>query len=192
MSDFQQSDHAKRKQGLTRRQFLTYSLGGTGAFMAAVMAAPMVVSAFDPLRRGAGNAFVNTQHKLSDFNRQLPSLITYKAYRNDGWNSAQVPALTWVILQEDGAPLAMSPICTHLGCQVNGTLSTDGKPMSSQDGSWWFHCPCHGSKYTKYGVNSPDSPAPRPLDVHRVKVDETGYLWLGPLQQRNRAGQVIS
>ncbi|MCL6592611.1 MAG: Rieske 2Fe-2S domain-containing protein [Alicyclobacillus sp.] len=160
--------------------------------MAAVIGAPMVVSGFDPLRRGGATTFVNTGHKVTDFNTQLPQLIEFKAHRDDGWNSADIPSRAWVILQTPQTPLAMSPICTHLGCQVNGTLGPDGKPEPSQDGPWWFHCPCHGSKYDKYGINSPDSPAPRPLDVYKAKVDDTGYLWLGPLQQRNRSGQVIS
>ncbi|MBX5437852.1 MAG: Rieske 2Fe-2S domain-containing protein [Alicyclobacillaceae bacterium] len=159
--------------------------------MATVVASPLIVSTFDPLRRLGANAFANTHHKVTDFSRQLPTLIEYTVHRDDGWNSADVAARTWVILLPDGTPLAMSPICTHLGCQVNGTLGPDGKPAPSQDGPWWFHCPCHGSKYTKYGINSPDSPAPRPLDVHKVRVDDAGYLWLGPLQQRNRSGQVI-
>jgi menaquinol-cytochrome c reductase iron-sulfur subunit len=191
LTDFQGQDAVQSRPGLSRRQFLTYALGGTGAFMASVIVAPMAVSAFDPLRRGGATAFVNTKHHVSDFNRQLPSLIEYLAHREDAWNSADIPARTWVILQEDGTPLAMSPICTHLGCQVNGTLGADNKPAPSQDGPWWFHCPCHGSRYTKYGVNSPDSPAPRPLDVHKVRVDGDGYVWLGALQQRNRSGQVI-
>jgi menaquinol-cytochrome c reductase iron-sulfur subunit len=192
MTDFHQQDSQDNKPDLSRRQFLTYALGGTGAFMAAVITAPLVVETFDPLRRGAGSAFVDSKHKVSDFNKQIPALIEFAAHRDDAWNSADIPARAWVIQQPDGTCLAMSPICTHLGCQVNGTLGSNGKPEPSQDGQWWFHCPCHGSKYTVYGVNSPDSPAPRPLDVHKVKVDESGNLWLGPLQQRNRSGQVIS
>jgi len=192
LSDVQENTGAGDSRALTRRQFLTYALGGTGAFMGSVIGAPLIVEAFDPIRRGSASAYYQTKHKVSDFNKQLPSLIEYQVHRDDGWNSADIPARTWVILKADGSVLAMSPICTHLGCQVNGTLASNGKPEPSQDGPWWFHCPCHGSKYTKYGVNSPDSPAPRPLDVHKVKVDDTGDVWLGPLQQRNRSGQVIS
>ncbi|SFV00918.1 ubiquinol-cytochrome c reductase iron-sulfur subunit [Alicyclobacillus macrosporangiidus] len=192
MSDFHERASREQQPGLSRRQFLTYALGGTGAFMASLVAVPFVVETFDPIRRGGANAFVNSGHKVSEFNKTLPQLVEFRAHRDDGWNSADIPSRAWVILQEDGSPLAMSPICTHLGCQVNGTLGPDGKPEPSQDGQWWFHCPCHGSKYTVYGIQSPGSPAPRPLDVHKVKVDEAGYLYLGPLQQRNSAGQVIS
>lgn len=192
MSDFPDHEPLDTQTGWSRRQFLTYSLGGTGAFMASLVAAPLVVQVIDPLRRGGAGTFVNTQHTVSDLNTQLPSLVEFQAHRDDAWNSADIPARAWVIKHPGGSYLAMSPICTHLGCQVNGTLGTNGKPSPSQDGPWWFHCPCHGSKYTRYGINSPDSPAPRPLDVHKVKVDESGNLWLGPLQQRNRTGQVIS
>jgi nitrite reductase/ring-hydroxylating ferredoxin subunit len=45
--------------------------------------------------------------------------------------------------------IALSPICTHLGCRVR----------KARDG---FECPCHGSRYDLYGqvVNGP---AARPL-----------------------------
>lgn len=192
LADIHDNELRDSDLSLNRRQFLTYALGGTGAFMAGIIGVPMVIEAFDPVRRSAGNAFFNTKHNVNMFNKQLPSLVDFSAHRDDGWNSADIPARAWVIQKPDNTFLAMSPICTHLGCQVNGSLGSNGKPEPSQDGQWWFHCPCHGSKYTVYGVNSPDSPAPRPLDAYKVKVDDSGNLWLGPLQQRNRSGQVIS
>jgi len=188
MSDEEQNGTGKKSgEGLSRRQFLSYALGGTGAFMGAAMTLPMLGFTVDPLRRNAAGAFVDSTHKISDFNADLPLLIDFKVHQDDAWNSKDVAARAWVIKssKENKGILAMSPICTHLGCTVNGSVNSSGKPIPSTDGQWWFHCPCHGSKFTKYGINDPVSPAQRPLDVYDVDV-KGNELWLGPIRQRTK------
>jgi Rieske Fe-S protein len=53
---------------------------------------------------------------------------------------------------DDGTLHAVSPICTHLGCQVN---------WNSGDRSW--DCPCHGSRFSPDGEIL-HGPAVRPLE----------------------------
>jgi len=53
---------------------------------------------------------------------------------------------------EDGVLHAVSPVCTHLGCQVN---------WNSGDRSW--DCPCHGSRFSPDGEIL-HGPAVRPLE----------------------------
>lgn len=63
----------------------------------------------------------------------------------------------------DGGFLAISTKCTHLGCIVQSDVQSDG-----------FACPCHASKFNKYGeVLSP--PATRALDVLPIVI-ENGVL----------------
>ncbi|HDZ25528.1 hypothetical protein LCGC14_0545340 [marine sediment metagenome] len=64
-----------------------------------------------------------------------------------------------VVRKEDGSFFCVSLICTHLGCTANW------KPSEGI-----FHCPCHGSKFDRMGINFA-GPAPRPLD--RFKLDHT-------------------
>lgn len=60
---------------------------------------------------------------------------------------------------EDGAFLALDRTCTHLGCTV---------PWDADKGC--FQCPCHASSFDLTGaVLSP--PAPRPLDVYPVRIE---------------------
>ena len=53
---------------------------------------------------------------------------------------------------EDGAVVAVSPVCTHLGCQVN---------FNAAERSW--DCPCHGSRF------APDGSVLQGPAVHRLE-----------------------
>ncbi len=57
---------------------------------------------------------------------------------------------------------AMSAVCTHLGCSVNGV-------------EWGFLCPCHGSRYDVNGIVL-HGPAPRPLPWFRILREPDGSL----------------
>ena len=59
---------------------------------------------------------------------------------------------------EDGAFLALSRKCTHLGCAI----AWDEKQKL-------FACPCHASLFDKEG-RVLRAPAPRPLDLHPLKI----------------------
>ncbi len=54
--------------------------------------------------------------------------------------------------------------CPHLGC---------GVPWCQT--SQWFECPCHGSRYNRYGEWT-DGPAPRGLDRYPSFIDEDGQF----------------
>jgi menaquinol-cytochrome c reductase iron-sulfur subunit len=172
--------------GLTRRQFLSYALGGTGAFMAASVLTPLVGFSFDPVTRVGKGSLSPTDYKVSDFNTEYPVPIQFKQHVEDAWNSHDVQRDGYVIIYQNKL-MIMSSICTHLGCHVDGSL-VDGKPVAQPQyqlngQSYWFHCPCHQSVYNKYGVNSPTSPAPRPLDLYRYEI-KNGKLFIGESFQR--------
>lgn len=174
------------RKGLTRRQFLTYVLGGTGAFMGTIIAAPLVVSAFDPLHRSGGASYSKTTWKVSDFNDQLPTHVKFMEHIDDAWNSQDKANDVYVIKYQNKL-MIMSHVCTHLGCHVKGS-EQDGKSVAPQynNGQDWFFCPCHGSQYDKYGVPTPNSPAPDPLALYDYKVDAQGNVLVGQTQKRTR------
>lgn len=169
------------KKGLTRRQFLTYALGGTGAFMGITIIGPMIPFAVDPLTRSGSTSF-KAVGKTTQFNENYPVKIEFSVHQKDGWIEADNKYTAFVLKQKDGTYLAMSSICTHLGCQVNYNPGPDGK-ATPFTGNIWFQCPCHGSQFSLTGVQTPQSPAQRPLDVFATKVDGDQLL-LGPKHQR--------
>ena len=77
---------------------------------------------------------------------------------------------------------ALSQVCPHLGCRPNPCIE-----------DFWFHCPCHQSRYDRLGIKPTGNggfygPAERGMDRFAVEVDsngvltiDTGKLNLGPL-----------
>jgi Rieske Fe-S protein len=79
----------------------------------------------------------------------------------------------YLIRYEDGGFMALSLICSHLGCSV--IWDENNKE---------FNCPCHSSAFNKYG-NVLNSPAPRPLDYYPVIV-EGGKVKIDMTQKKRR------
>lgn len=69
----------------------------------------------------------------------------------------------WIVRSEEGF-YAIFAQCTHLGCTPRW-LDAENK----------FKCPCHGSGFTRDGVNF-EGPAPRPLERVRITLAEDGQL----------------
>jgi Rieske Fe-S protein len=62
--------------------------------------------------------------------------------------------------------IAISLVCTHLGCTVE-----------ENQGGGGFTCPCHGSRYSKSG-NVLEGPATKTLARYRIEEQEDGTLRL--------------
>ena len=66
----------------------------------------------------------------------------------------------YLVRYADGGFLALSLICTHLGCSISWNSKEDQ-----------FVCPCHASAFDNKGnVMSP--PAPRALDTYKVIIED--------------------
>ncbi len=71
----------------------------------------------------------------------------------------------FIYCANDGGMLAFSAACSHLGCAINW-----------EPNKQLFICPCHSSKFDSKG-NVLNSPAPRALDLHPLKI-ENGHVWV--------------
>ncbi len=67
-------------------------------------------------------------------------------------------------LSDTAGLMALFQKCVHLGCRVPWCQT-----------SQWFECPCHGSKYNKWGEWT-GGPAPRGLDRFPTTIDDDGNL----------------
>lgn len=165
-----------KKQQVSRRQFLTYTLTGVGGFMAAGMLAPMVRFAVDPVLQASDEGDFISVAEVDKLTNE-PQRFDFQVKQVDAWYESKVTKSAWVYKQDDGSILALSPICTHLGCTVNW----EGGGYENK-----FYCPCHNGLYEKNGVNIPNTPPPAPLHVYEHNVKD-GMLYLGDAKPRKEA-----
>ncbi|TAK09026.1 MAG: ubiquinol-cytochrome c reductase iron-sulfur subunit [Candidatus Manganitrophaceae bacterium] len=78
---------------------------------------------------------------------------------SSGWMKTNTVRSIWAYKRPDGAVVAFSPICTHLGCGYRWS-----------EGDQKFLCPCHNSVFDLDG-RVLAGPAPRPLDALPTKVE---------------------
>ncbi|SFK00240.1 menaquinol-cytochrome c reductase iron-sulfur subunit [Halobacillus dabanensis] len=157
------------KKRVSRRQFLNYTLTGVGGFMAAGMLAPMVRFAIDPvLTKKESGDFVSVA-SVDEITNE-PQRFEWTIDQVDAWYESEVQKTAWVYRNENDEIVALSPICTHLGCTVDWA-SNEEYPNE-------FFCPCHGGRYKKNGENIPGTPPTAPLPHFEFKVEE-GMLYLG-------------
>lgn len=169
---------SEKKQQVSRRQFLNYTLTGVGGFMAAGMLVPMLRMAVDPvLQTSEGGDLKSVDLSVDDITNE-PQLVEWKIDQVDGWYEAEVTKSAWVFKDDNGDIIAHSPVCKHLGCNV----TWEGSEQYPNE----YFCPCHDGRYYKDGTNVPGTPPLAPLDEYEQKV-ENGMLYLGKAKSREEA-----
>lgn len=162
------------KKEMSRRQFLTYALGGTGGFMAALPLIPMIRFAVDPILQSSGEGEWVKVVEVDKITTE-PTEFSFSKLQVDGWYKSEPTFVAWIAKDEQGNIFALSPVCKHLGCTVNWNT----KPEFPNE----YFCPCHDARYSKDGKNI--TVAPAPLDEYDVKV-ENGYVYVGNLKANTR------
>ncbi len=150
----------------TRRRALTLLIAGMNALIGGILAVPVFGYVLTPLLRKSGaGAWISIGLAEDLQGGTEPRRVDFR-YKNDsGYTVETVNGYAYVIQGEDSAPRVLSPICTHMGCNVawNGERKR-------------FLCPCHGGQYTADGRNVA-GPPPRPLDQLPTRV-ENGALMI--------------
>jgi menaquinol-cytochrome c reductase iron-sulfur subunit len=96
-----------------------------------------------------------------------PTLFKVTVKRQAGWIMSEEQIATFVLTENGRDFIAMSNICTHLGCRVRWIAEREQ-----------FLSPCHNGIFDKQG-NVVSGPPPRPLDRYPVKVENGQILILG-------------
>jgi menaquinol-cytochrome c reductase iron-sulfur subunit len=162
---------ANRKE-MSRRQFLNYTLGGTGGFLMAMPLIPMIRFTVDPLLQPkTASEFTKVGVNAADITVE-PQSFKFQVHQVDGWYESNPTIEVWMSKDQSGNIFALSPVCKHLGCTVNWD--------SQEEFPNEYFCPCHGARYTKKGESL--AVAPAPLDEYEVKVDENGEVYVGQLK----------
>jgi len=155
------------KDHLTRRGFMGLAVWTIGGVIGTGMAVPAVIYLVGPaLKRTEEQVWIHLG-SISKVELGLPTLFKVKIERQTGW-IVNEDELSIYVLTENGRDfVAMSNICTHLGCRVRWIADQQQ-----------FFCPCHTAVFDKEG-NVVSGPPPRPLDRYQVKVEEGQLFILG-------------
>jgi cytochrome b6-f complex iron-sulfur subunit len=136
----------------TRRAFLA-AAGAAGLCYAAAIAYPIYRYLASPAEM-AMNATAITEVTLKDAQKlQTGSVLMFKFGTR--------PAM--LIHHADGSWVALSAVCTHLGCTVQY------EPQANR-----IHCACHGGVYDPQTGANVSGPPPKPLTRFKVAVNDTG------------------
>jgi cytochrome b6-f complex iron-sulfur subunit len=146
---------AEATNGTERRTFLRVAIGAAGVCYAAAMGYPVYKYLASPVEKAEANAAV-TEINLPDAQKLAAgSALMFKF----GSKTCML------IHHEDGSWVALSAVCTHLGCTVQY------QPAQSR-----IYCGCHGGTYDpKTGANV-SGPPPKPLTLFKTSVTEKGVL----------------
>lgn len=111
------------------------------------------------------------------------SSVKFETEIQDAWVTRKVNGTVFVTKDDNGNLLIMSPVCTHLGCNVNLTSESEKKTNPELT----FYCPCHGGEYNQQGINI-GGPPPRPLDIYQpiVQNDKLFINYFEQIQRKKR------
>jgi Rieske Fe-S protein len=157
----------ERFRNLSRRDFMGIATGTIAALIGVGMAIPAIAYIMGPaLQRIKEDEWIRLG-SASKVELGTPTLFKVKVERQTGW-IVDTREISIYVLTEDGRNyVAMSNICTHLGCRVRWI--TDDR---------LFFCPCHNAVFDKDG-EVVTGPPPRPLDQYEIKVEDDQLYVLG-------------
>lgn len=152
---------------LSRRDFMATVTMAIGGLISAGMGIPAIAYIIGPAlqRRSEQNWILLGSAAKVELG--TPTLFKVTIERQTGWILDQQELSIYVLTDNGRDYIAMSNICTHLGCRVRW--------IGDQE---QFFCPCHNATFDK-GGEVVDGPPPRPLDRYEVKVEEDQLYILG-------------
>ena len=177
-------------EGISRRTLLRRSLGVGFALWLTEVGAGSIGYLWNAVGGQRSKIRIGTLEQVAAVEPALPFRAGFPMYVQ--------PARSFVVLVDPSAGgflsgvdtegegllnvRALSQRCPHLGCRPNPCIE-----------DFWFHCPCHQSRYDRLGIKpqangSYFGPAERGMDRFAVEVDadgvltiDTSHVTLGPL-----------
>ncbi len=146
----------------TRRRILELGVWGILATIGAAVSAIVAGAAWAPVlvKRERSWIPVTPLDKLTND----PQRFDIQYDLRQGWLEEKRADLVYAYRDAQGDPVALSPVCTHLGC----TVRWDPKAKE-------FQCPCHGGVYNAQG-EVVSGPPERPLARLEVEIEGGNLL----------------
>ena len=147
------------EKNLNRRNFLGAATVVIGGFIGVSLGIPSLIYLTGPATRKTDSENWIRLGSTAKIEIGAPTLFKVKVQHQAGWIVDEEEISVYVITQNGRDYIAMSNICTHLGCRVRW--------ISDQS---QFFCPCHNAIFDEEG-QVVSGPPPRPLDRYETKVE---------------------
>jgi len=155
------------KKEVKRKDFLSLAILAIGGVISFAIGIPAVAYILGPALKKANEQNWIPLGSVSKVELGVPTLFKAKVEQKAGWITNE-QELTFYVLTDNGRDfIAMSNVCTHLGCRVRWVEDQDQ-----------FFCPCHNAAFDKQGEVA-SGPPPKPLDKFEVKVENDQLFVLG-------------
>ena len=177
----------KQKTGPDRRTFLRGAMALTGLGTLGSFGVASIAFLWPNLRGGFGAVIeVGDQEDiLAEINGDGQGRFEFPQGRAliVAYDESLDPDGQYADVTNGAAVMALYQKCVHLGCKVPWCVT-----------SQWWECPCHGSRYNRWGEYQA-GPAPRGLDRFSVSVEDgvvmldTSNIITGPARQADALDQ---
>ncbi len=152
---------------ITRRKFMSLVTGAITALIGLGLGIPAIAYIIGPaLKKEESQDWIRLG-STSKVELGLPTLFKTKIQRQTGWIVNEKEISVYVRTENGREFVAMSNICTHLGCRIRWIADREE-----------FFCPCHNGVFDKDG-QIVSGPVPRPLDRFDTKVEDGKLFILG-------------
>jgi menaquinol-cytochrome c reductase iron-sulfur subunit len=152
---------------VSRRDFLAAATWAIGVLMGAGIGLPAIAYIVGPALQEEQSAEWIRLGSTSKVELGIPTLFKVRIERQTGWIVNEEEISVYVLTENGRDFIAMSNICTHLGCRVRWI-----------DEQNRFFCPCHNGIFDKEG-QIVSGPIPRPLDQYEVKIEDERLFMRG-------------
>jgi hypothetical protein len=167
---------SQQAAGVSRRTLLRRSLGAGVGLLTLEWATGLLSFLWSASTAASARVRVGTLDDLVAVNPGFPIREGFPAYVPEARAFVMTldPARGWqpgADASGEGTALnvrALSQVCPHLGCRPNPCVE-----------DFWFHCPCHQSRYDRRGIKPAGAqygPADRSMDRFAIEVDASGVL----------------
>ncbi len=144
---------------LSRRNFMRTAIWGLGGLIGVGFGIPAIAYIIGPsLKNQLAQAWMRLG-PTAKVELGTPTLFTITLQTQTGWIANTEEKSVYVLTTDGRTFIAMSNICTHLGCRIRWITEKNQ-----------FFCPCHNGVFDRQG-NVVSGPPPRPLDRYQVKVE---------------------
>lgn len=152
---------------VSRKNFMEIAIWSIGGVIALGMTIPALAYLIGPAVRKVQEQVWIRLGTVAKVEIGIPTLFKVKVEQRTGWIVNEEELSVYVLTADGRNYIAMSNICSHLGCRVRWIAQQDG-----------FFCPCHNAAFDKEG-EVVSGPPPEPLERYEVKIEDNQLYILG-------------